>query len=98
MQILIKKLFYRTGDALYHYRKADFDVAINKNDIKLSGVSSEKECAQKCDTATNIHCRGFNYCGITNECYLTETHLLSDASTTQQLNLVCSHYSSISIF
>ncbi len=89
-------MFLFVEDALYHYDQAPYSVTVGPKDVKIENVNTPNDCAKECDTTTKLHCRGFNYCGSTKSCYLTETHLLDDSSSTSSgIDLVCTHYTSI---
>jgi len=79
-------------DSLSHYYQP-LQVAINKDDKLVEKVASASECATKCDKETgDFHCRSFNFCPNSNQCYLSNSHL--SLSTVTQDDLVCFHYSS----
>lgn len=80
-------------DPLYHYSQFAYAVTPSSKDKKYENINSASECAKLCDVEKSIHCRGFNFCGASGTCFLTETHSSTDASVGQQINLVCTHYS-----
>ncbi|RNA21589.1 antigen B membrane, partial [Brachionus plicatilis] len=79
-------------DALSHYSFFNIKASINPDDKKIDPVQSSSECASKCDNELDIHCRSFNYCPNTKECYLSERHLV-DGTIDGSTSLVCDHYS-----
>ena len=85
--------FFFPEDPLYHYDRAEFQVTVNPKDLKITNVATPNDCAKECDSTTKIHCRGFNYCGDTMTCFLTETHLIDETPSTN-VDLVCNHYTS----
>jgi hypothetical protein len=85
---------YLKEDSLFHYYQP-LQVAINKDDKLVENVPSASECATKCDKQSgNLHCRSFNFCPDSNQCYLSNSHL--SLSSPSQDELVCFHYSSYS--
>lgn len=76
-----------------HYNFFKAKATINLNDKKINTIQSPSECASKCDNELDIHCRSFNYCPNTKECYLSEKHVV-DGSIESSSNLLCDHYSS----
>ena len=61
-------------------------------------VNDERECALKCNSAKNIHCRSFNFCEGANKkffCILSELNLNNDERDPQLVDSsLCTHYSS----
>ena len=88
-------IIFLLGDLLYHYSQFAYSVAPSSKDKKYENENSTNECAKLCDVEKSIHCRGFNFCGVSGTCFLTETHSSTDASAGQETNLVCTHYSSL---
>ena len=78
---------------MFHYTEFASKAAVNRKDKKVTGISTASDCAAICDKETNVHCRSFNFCPGTNECYLSETHLV-DGTELSSNDLVCTHYSS----
>lgn len=76
-----------------HYSFFKTKAIINPNDKKINMVQSSSDCASKCDNEVDIHCRSFNFCPNTKECFLSERHVI-DGSIQSSSNLFCDHYSS----
>jgi hypothetical protein len=82
-------------DVLFHYTEFPGKSVINKKvDILYKNIQTNRDCANLCDNEIEVHCRSFNYCPSTKECYLSTNHMIDSVDNTKiPLNLVCTHYS-----
>ena len=65
----------KSEDPLFHYEVFRTKVTVNPNDQKYEPIKEAKDCAAKCDNELSIHCRSFNFCPKSNQCYLSDRHL-----------------------
>jgi hypothetical protein len=81
-------------DALAHYNYFPSKATVNNKDLQFAQVDTADECAGKCDLEKSIHCRSFNFCPTSNQCFLSEKHIVDASSGDSSSDLVCDHYSS----
>lgn len=72
-------------------------------DYTVSDVTSESECAIKCNKESKFRCRSFNFCdgvdGKSHRCLLSSTNVHNQDKDPNIIDTtLCSHYSSLIIF
>jgi hypothetical protein len=85
------------GDPFYNYAKYPYQVT-GVLGVKSVEVKDARECAMKCNKATDIHCRSFNFCQGQNDkyrCVLSELNVHSEDRNPDLVDsAICDHYSS----